>query len=406
MTARWSVLARIGILHDYHVDGICRAFDWTPSRATAALLSALRLRCKIVDHQLLVLVEVDAGGKPLVAIPPETRLVFRFELLDPAFMAFTNLDEDLLRSRRFHFANLGGTSAVAPTVDSAPLPRSLPAWDAGRKYVPGAFVRHAGNTYECQRVSQGNPPDPAGTSFWVPKPLGQYASGQDLVPLRGMSARYTLASEAAVHRVQVFGLDSATGNYSEPLLESLTELAPDPTSEVVVDLSTLPPGRYRVVIDGEEFESWHDDDVEGVFGIVELFHRLPASDPFSPLDATGKVRGIAYDIRFANRRAFWKYLTPLHKVADIRPTVDHALASPFAAGSLDPSVPSRKDFFVSLDPLPLSEAAGSNAFDLLVGSDARPAPRPDPRRGGTLTRAFDPALGVHTDTTFTIRLQL
>lgn len=406
MTGRWSILARIHILHDYHVDGICRSFDWTPSRTTAALLSSLRMRCRIVDHQLLVLVEVDAGGKPLVAIPPETRLVFGFGLADPAFIAFTNLDEDLLRSRRFHFTNLGGAAAVAPTVDSAPLPRSLPAWEVGRKYAPGAFVRHGGNTYECQRVSVGNTPDPAGTSLWVRKPQGHYATGRDLVPLRGMSVRYTLATAAPVHHVQVLGLDPAAGNYTKLLQDSMTEFCPDPTSEVAVDLSAWPPGRYRVVIDGEAFESWHDHETEGVFGIVELFHHLPATNPFSLLDATGKVRGIAYTIRFANRRAYWKYLTPLHKVADIRPTVDHALASPFAAGSLDPTVPSRKDFFVSLDPLPLSEVAGTNAFDLLVGSDARPAPRPDPRRGGTLTRAFDPGLGVHTDTTFTIRLQL
>lgn len=406
MKGRWSILARIDILHDYHVDGICRAFDWRPSRQTAELLSALRLRCRIVDHKLLVLVEVDDAGEPLVAIPPEARMVFRLELVDPAFMAFTNLDEDQLRSRRFHFTNLGGAGAIAPSVVSAPLPRSLPAWDAGRKFAPGAFVRHGGNTYECQRVSLGNIPDPAGTAFWVPKPLGQYASGQDLVALRGMSARYALAAAAPVHHVQVFGLDPATGNLSKLLRDSLTEFAPDPTSEVVVDLSGWPPGRYRVVIDGEAFESWHDDDTDGIFGIVELFHHLPPTDPFSQFDATGKVREIAYNIRFANRRAYWRYLTPLHKVADIRPTVDHALASPFAPGSLDPSAPTRKDFFVSLDPLPLSEAAGTNAFDLLVGSDARPAPRPDPRRGGNLTRAFDAGLGVHTDTTFTIRLQL
>lgn len=406
MTDRWGILAGIRLLHDFPTDGTCRAFAWSPSPRTEAALAGLRLRCKVVGNELLVLARTDHTGKPVVPLPPDTRLVFAMELLDPTFLAVTNLDEDLLRTRRFHFTNLGGSSAVSPSVGASPLPRALPTWNAARRYPPGALVRRAGTTYECLRTSTNNAPSGAGTSFWVAKPEAHYASGLDLVAVRPRLARLVVASPAKSFRVRVFGLDRATGECTTLLRDATTDPTDIPVGETTVDLTSWPAGRFRIDVGGEVFEAWHDDAPEGRFGFVELHTGLPPANPFAMLDASGALRETRYTIRFANRRAYWKYLTPLHKVSDIRPAADHALPSPFAAGSLNPAIPARKDFFLSLDPLPLTESRDPYAFDLLVGSDARPAPRPDPQRGATLSRAFDPALGVHTDATFTIRLQL
>lgn len=406
MTRRWGILAGIRLLHDFDRDGICRSFSWTPARGTEESLSGLRLRCKVVDHEFLVLAETDATGRPVVPIPASARLVFALELQDPSFLAVTNLDEDRLRTRRFHFTNLGGSAVVGATTAASPLPRALPAWDPARRYPPGALVRRGGATYECLRTNANNAPIVGGSPFWVGKSEAHYASGQDLVEVRPRRARLAVASAARSRRVRVFGLDPSTNACTVPLRDETTDPTAEAVAEIVVDLTPWPAGRYRIDVDGEVFEAWHDDEPEGRFAFVELHPGLPPSNPLAPLDPAGRLREIRYAIRFANRRGYWKYLTPLNKVDTVLVPTDPLLPSPFAAGSLDPAFPARKDFFVSLDPLPLSESRVATSFDLMVGSDSVRAPHPDPRLGGTIARAFDPVLGVHTDTTFTIRLRL
>jgi hypothetical protein len=406
VTRRWGILAGLRLLHDYHRDGICRSFAWAPTGGTEESLSGLRLRCKVVDHELLVLAETDAAGKPVVRIPVTTRLVFTLELLDPSFLAVTNLDEDLLRRQRFHFSNLGGSSAIGATTAASPLPRALPTWDAARRYPPGALVRRGGATYECLRTNTNSAPVAGGSPSWVGKAEAHYASGLDLVAVRPRVARLAIATPARSYRVRVFGLDPSINACTVLLRDATTEPTAEAVPETVVDLTPWPAGRYRIDVDGEVFEAWHDDAPEGKFAFVEIHPGIPVSDPFALLDPAGRLREIRYAIRFANRRGYWKYLTPLNKVDTVLVPTDPLLPSPFAAGSLDPAFPARKDFFVSLDPLPLSESRVATSFDLMVGSDSVRAPHPDPRLGGTIARAFDPVLGVHTDTTFTIRLRL
>lgn len=147
-----------------------------------------------------------------------------------------------------------------------------------------------------------------------------------------------------------------------------------------------------------------DEKNANAFGVVELFHALSPGHPLAWLNASGQVREITYTVRFANRCAYWKYLTPLRKVDDIRPNVDHAQPSPFTSGSLDPALPAQKDFFLSNQALPLSEVADVHRFDLLLAGEARPAPKPNPDLPGMLTRNFDPVDRVYTDSICTIRL--
>jgi hypothetical protein len=121
-------------------------------------------------------------------------------------------------------------------------------------------------------------------------------------------------------------------------------------------------------------------------------------------DGDGAVRETVYTIRFANRLAFWKYITPLHKVDDIRVNGAHDQPSPFTPGSTDPAHPDRKDFFLSKRPLPLRAEADGTLFDLIVGSESRPAPKPDPAMPGMFTQIFDNATATYQDHVCTVRL--
>lgn len=407
MITRYRILAQVDFLHDYYAQGKCEDFDLAPSAGTATLMAALRLRAKSVGNSLLVLIPVDEAGKPAAMLPADLRLVFHMELKDPAFLTVSNVDATALRTRRYHFSNLVGNAVGAPPGQALNLSRALDAYDNAKAYVPGDQVRIGTAVFECAQAATGQAPGAPNTPFWVAKGTVPAASRQDLVPFRNQIADFTLAAPAQAFRIRIFGLDPSANAYTRLVREDvLTASALEATREVQADLSGLPPGRYRLDINGEAFEAWFDDEAaaRGSFGVIEIFNPALPADPYSMLEAGGAVKETTYAIRFANRRAFWKYVTPLHKVADIRPTADHTLPSPFTAGSDDPAQPARKDFFLSNRPLPLFEAPAQNQFDLMIGSESRPAPKPDPRVPGMLTQIFDAPSQAYLDSLCTIRL--
>lgn len=407
MISRYRILARVDLLHDYYADGACPDFSVAPSKTTSALLADRRLRWKTVGNKLLVLAEVDAAGKPVPPLSPDLRMVFHMDLAGTAFLSVSGVDAAALASRRFHFSNLAGNAVGSPPGQVLNLSLPPAVFDPARTYLPGAFVRLGNTTYECTRAGTGQAPDAADSAFWVSKGAVRYASTADMVPILPSLTHLTLQTPASAFRVRISGLDPAAGTYTSLIREEVIRAsALEASREVQVDLGGLPPGRYHLDINGESFQAWFEDEAvaDGAFGIIELFNHMPAVDAYSMLDAQGAVKETAYSVRFSNRRAYWKYITPLHKVDSILVSGDHTLPSPFTAGSDDPGQPGQKDFFLSNRPLPLQEAPSANLFDLMMGSEARPAPKPDPRLPGAFIQTYDGGLSAYTDTVCTIRL--
>jgi hypothetical protein len=401
MTSRFRLLAQVSLRHDYYAEGVCADFSVRPSRSTAGALEASGLMWKARPDGFLLAVRVDETGHPAVPLPSDARWVFHLTLDDPAFMVTTNLDEESLRSRRFHFTNLAANVVGPAAARVLNLTRPLGLHDMARTYLPGELARVGVNVHECLTKALGQSPTASNTTFWVNRGEIHYASRSDLVPFRAQRSMFTVTTPAVAFRVRVFGRDNQ-------LLRDgvITPSATEPGREVPVDLTAMPAGRYLLDINGEVFEAWFDDEAlaRSAFGVIELHNHLPTSDAYSLLDAGNVVRQLEYVVRFANRRAFWKYLTPLHKVSDIRPSADHNAASPFTAGSNNPAQPNVKDFFISKRPLPLTERAGDASFDLILTGADRRAPRPDPRLPGLLTRTFDSAAQAYTDSICTMRL--
>lgn len=407
MISRYRILFQAALLHDYFKDGKCGSFDIHPSDPTRRLLADSRLLFKVVGNTFLVLAKVDETGKPASAIPAEGKLVFHLDLKSTDFLTVTNVDASALRTRRLYFTNLNQNLVGLPPAEVFNLTRIIEAFSAARTYKPGELVRIGTAIFECIKAGLNQAPNAPNSAFWVPRGTTQYASTQDLLQLSARLANFTLQVAASAFQVKVFGLNPATNVHDNLVLEKVvTASILETTKDVQVDLGTLPPGRYRLDINGEAFEAYFDDEAaaKGVFGVVEIFLHLPDTNPFSLLNTSGVVRETPFTIRFANRRAFWKYVTPLRKVDNILLTSDHTQPSPFTAGSNDPAQPAQKDFFVSNLPLLLSEVPAQNLFDLMIGSEARPAPKPDPNIPGILTQAFDGASQTYLDSFCTIRL--
>jgi hypothetical protein len=189
-------------------------------------------------------------------------------------------------------------------------------------------------------------------------------------------------------------LNTATNQYTLPVTITKDTVTSDvATNEVQVDLSQLSPGRYTVRINTEEFDVFVDDAViyRNLFGVIEIFMHLPATSDFSLLDNTGKVKDtlvagnlqwLRYQVRFANRLAFWKYVTPRKGVKAIK---DKTNTYQFVQSPPLPAVP---DYFQSHLPIPIRETPV--VYDLELNnpvSDEPPAaPNPDPNITGMLSR--------------------
>jgi hypothetical protein len=392
---------RVDVLNQYFRDGKCAGLALVPTARTRELLAAARMRAKQVENTLLIIAETNAEGRPPVRPDPAMRLTFYLDLLDPVVLTVSNVDLDELRTARFHFNNLADNATGAADDVALHLSRPLPAYDDAREYLPGALVSKSGEAFECLSVSTGHDPEAPDTTFWVTKGAASFVSNEDLVEVRPAVSRFRLQAKAAAFRIKVFGLDAA-GDYAKLLHESFVSQAPsDSTDEVLVDLSRLPPTRYRVEINGETFEAFFDDEAKArnPLGIVELFHDLEATDAYSPVDEAGVLREVKYTIAFANRHAHWKYLTPRRKVKDILVSEEPPGSSPFTAAA-------DKDFFQSKLPLGLSQSPRENAFDLILDGETRPAPRPDPRMPGVFSFNRDEESGTWREPVFNIRLNL
>jgi len=406
MISRYRILFQTSFLHDYFTQGKCEDFDIRPSPATIGLLADYRLRFKVVGNNLLVLTKVDESGTPEAAILSDRKLVFYLDLKRTEFLIVTNVDVGLGRGR-LYFSNINQNLAGPPSSQVLNLTKAIEVFVPATNYRPGALVRVGTTVFECIKAGQGQAPDAPNSAFWISRGAVQYASSQDVIPLLPQVADFALLAAANAFRIKVFGLNTATNAYDSLVREEVvTASALETTTRVQVNLAALEPGRYRLDINGEVFEAYFDDEAaaQGTFGVVEIFLHLPDTNPFSLQNSSGGVRETLYTVRFANRRAFWKYVTPLRKVENILISGDHSQPSLFTSGSTDPAQPARKDFFVSKQPLPLSEVASQNLFDLIIGSESRPAPKPDPRSPGMLTQTFDLATETYLDHFCNIRL--
>jgi hypothetical protein len=407
MISRYRILFQTSFLHDYFAQGKCEEFDFCPSQATIGSLADSRLLFKVVGNKFLVLTKVDEADKPAAAIPSDKKFVFYLDLKGTEFLIVTNVDASTLRGRRLYFSNLNQNLAGLPPSQVLNLTKAIEVFAPARNYRPGELAQVGTTVFECIQAGQGQAPDAPSSAFWISRGAVQYSSSQDVIPLLPQIANFTLLAAANAFRVKVFGLDTVTNVYDSLVRdEVVTASALETTREVQVNLAALQPGRYRLDINGEVFEAYFDDEAvaRGIFGVVEVFLHLPDTNPFSLLNSSGVVRETPYTVRFANRRAFWKYITPLRKVENILINGDHNQPSPFTPGSNDPAQPTQKDFFVSKQPLPLSEVAAQNLFDLIIGSETRPAPKPDPSIPGMLTQTFDGATQTYLDHICNIRL--
>ena len=404
MSAKFKILFTVDLLNEYYTALKCLDFKIIPSAETIQLMKDSKMMHKVINNQLLVLAKVYDSGteqdKPLVPVAANKKFVFYLDLVQPLFMNVTNLDLDLLGAKRFYFSNAHQNKMN----DVLYLSDAIKDY-ADNTYLPGALASDGTNVYECIRQTPDSSPafhNTGDTAFWKSRGKFQYPSSNDLVQFIGKVCNFKV-SAAAIFNFSVFKLNTVT-NHTYDVEVPLVKKQPvcffeteDPAiNDVQVDLSELPAGRYRVVINSQSFDAYVDESATQYFGVMEFFNHLDGANEFALFDASGKVKDtmvagtskwLSYAIRFANRFAFRKFVSIKRGVSSV---VADGGEYNFTSVSLPPpplpSVPA--DVFVSNKPAPLYDK--QNIFKLVlttpITSDPIKAPNPNPLVPGVLTR--------------------
>lgn len=379
MSVKYKILFSVDILHEYYAGLKCTDFEMVPSPETAWLMKRHQMVHKVTGNKLVVLIKVDADDKPFSALDPQDKLVFYKRLNSPLFMQVSNVDEAIFTGQRFYYTNINENEQNDVLYLTAPIAK----YASANAYATGDLAtNNSGVVFEAlQPKLAGESHTTADNAYWVNKGDFQYTSSGDMITLVPMLNNYAVTS-AMVFDVRIYTLDPLNNTYTQ-LKKSYTDTFDEAVERLQVDMRDLEPGKYRLDINGKIFTVYADDNCTGgqCFGVIEIFNHLPSSSLFALLDAAGKVKDTKVDdvpvwlnftIRYANRRAFWKYITKTVKspgAPSINKIKVAGVAEPapaaFDAFSTDPiGAPTRKDYFVSKSQLALTEATEQNNFEI------------------------------------------
>ena len=393
MNTRYKIFFMVELLHEYCSNLQCKDFTIIPSAETLELLRGRQMIYKVVGNKLIVLAKVKTDGadenKLFVDTDPEDKFLFYLDLVRTEFNTVTNYDPDKFKEKkRFYFSNrsdnLTGTELHLTT--------RLETFETTLTYKPGDLVmKPAGKVIECIKGTQGvfNHND---DTVWHVREGAQYVSAADMIGFTTRTSTFKVA-QAKVFVIKIFGLDISTNQYTRQItVEKNLIVSEEDTKDIQVDLSILPAGRYIVEINGVKYDVFVDDAAvySNMFGVIEIFSHITDPNKFSLLDGDKKVKDksatewLQFRILFPNRIAFWKYLTPKHRIVSISGGSGYS----FIASPNDPDPAVEKNYFESNKPIPMLETPWQfkmNVDDLANARDPF-APNPDPVTSGMLSR--------------------
>jgi hypothetical protein len=322
MSLRYKIVFSVAIMHDYYTGKFCPDLDIIPSAATAAVLSGHGMVWKQAGHQLIVLTRVNDAGKPFVKLSTAVKLSFYLRINNPHFYNFTNLSYHPAEPLRYYFSN-GNQTKIDTTLY---LNTKIANYNNTREYPIGSFAASpAKDIYEAIKPSNsGSAHALTDAKYWTKHGKFQYVNAADLIQITPFVYQFKAAVAATNFNVKVFGFNAASGNYDTPVMDTVNLTFDSPQTLIPVRLETLPPGKYRLNVNGDDKLIYLDGDVvyRDVFGVLEIVNNLPAANDFALFDAAGKPKNKLFTLQFASRSVIWKYLARTSDVTTIEDTTD------------------------------------------------------------------------------------
>ena len=257
------------------------------------------------------------------------------------------------------------------------VPRLPEEFTVGKSYLSGDIVFKPGTEaiYECvRRHSAAGAVDLDDSAIWASREKGvvEYPGVNDAPDLTGSRYRFSMSAAVQKAEIEVFGYNPASSSFDTSVLAGEIRSLEEKTSAVVVDLSSLKPGRYKVVINKESRMIYYDTTINPVssFGIVDIAMNLPGESEYSLLDEEEKLKAPLFTIHFANRQVLWKYIRKDGKAEAVTDTGETGYVFERVG-----------DEFISTVPIPLSETVCKTLKLDFNTKDFRLYPLPNPLAG-------------------------
>jgi len=349
LTSAYKILFTVTLRHDYYINKACNDFTIKPTPDCIQLLNQYHLIFRQAGNKAIILTPAE-NGKPSIEISPG--IVFRFYLFceNVYFTHFTNWDQADYKDKKFYVTNQNNNFSESNRY----LTKPLLGYDDKVTYHQGDLVVNAQN-----EINESLQENPAGTkskplsdkSFWrqLTDNKTQYCTTDNLIDFTQNLLPLVMIQGA---KIKVEAFDNIKEDFKKTIL---THTAND-MSETMKIFSSLPAGRYKLTVNGNEQIIYYDADpfAKKSWGIMEIHHSNDLLKEMQILDADKlptdkddetKLTPRNFIIHFRNRSVLWKYNLRLMK--------DNYSISDSSANKI--SFEKKESAFISKDPIPLSE---------------------------------------------------
>ena len=338
-------------------------FEIIPLESTRRYLSEYKLVTAVTAMGLIVGVEVvqetQAGEtvyRPRIEIEEEVNLRFAIRSRHPLINGMTNLSLSPPLPAKYYFTNKDKEEldeGTVPNHTSLPLSNKSMTHQNGMQHEMGAIIDFAGTVREAIQLTDGSD-----ATHWEDIDDKRYVTNADRI-LLPHNFSYSLDKDDNILQVD-FILEDLGGTE----IKAITQTSADPLTQVALNFSKvdetdeesddIPAGQYILKVTAGAnpeitYSVYLDDSMyeSEYLGVIDIRADELAS-PFSLVDAGGflktridaadnKVPHPVFEIRFKNRRTYWRYnkevdFTP----AEIAATAAHLQHQPEMLISLKP----------------------------------------------------------------------
>jgi hypothetical protein len=273
------------------------------------------------------------------------QLTFFLTLDNPAFFNYTNLSAAYPPGKIYYFTNRNNNANNGKQFLTAPIA----PYSAGTTYNQGDLALDGvGTVFMAIRANDpGHLFDLSHADHWMSIDANRYLTEADPLTWIPTLSTYTFATPQPSATVNVWGYNTATHDYTYPVIARTTNFGGLDLS-FTLDLRALRPGKYHLNVNGADQWIYINDELIGtrVFGVIDIFQESSLPAGYQLLDGTGKLLSPTYTLAFLNRATIWKYILSSGANGSISDNASvYAFAGPPAS------------VVYSTSPIPLAELA-------------------------------------------------
>jgi hypothetical protein len=289
-------------------------FEIYPSPECQKALNSHNCVFKATSQGIIIGVraESDDQNPPNFSLfnPFDDEQVFTFviQLRDIGFMNYTALPFTVSPGKMYVFSNLtSGSTKSYPALSSNP-----PLFEADTEYYPGDMLGNDPDNLSTLFTALNKTTNPVTNSTdWMIETLADnvpltYANINDQHSVVRGILRYKVSETDVTPSITV---KTAAGITITPEINILA----GEYRTVQIDMRVFPDGYYTIHF--EYADPPYDDDIafylfqqrSNPFGIINL-SLLNDNVNYSMIDANGFLRSPVYELRFRNRRTYWRYV--------------------------------------------------------------------------------------------------